>query len=90
MSLNVGETAALLAASGGLLDRLMVVAGRVRDAGLVAVGRPGVVTYSRRVFIPLTRSCRDTCHYCTFLTTLHVSDDAVGVGSWGVGGDLVG
>ena len=27
------------------------------------------VTYSRKVFIPLTRLCRDVCHYCTFATT---------------------
>ena len=44
---------------------------RVRDAGLVAEGRPGVVTYSRKVFIPLTRLCRDRCHYCTFATVPH-------------------
>lgn len=25
-----------------------------------------VVTYSRKVFIPLTTLCRDVCHYCTF------------------------
>jgi len=24
------------------------------------------VTYSRKVFIPLTHLCRDVCHYCTF------------------------
>jgi FO synthase len=29
--------------------------------------RPGpVVTYSPKVFIPLTKLCRDVCHYCTF------------------------
>lgn len=28
-----------------------------------------VVTYSRKVFIPLTKLCRDVCHYCTFATT---------------------
>lgn len=28
-----------------------------------------VVTYSRKVFIPVTRLCRDVCHYCTFATT---------------------
>nr|WP_232307123.1 5-amino-6-(D-ribitylamino)uracil--L-tyrosine 4-hydroxyphenyl transferase CofH [Sphingomonas sp. Y57] len=28
-----------------------------------------IVTYSRKVFIPLTRLCRDVCHYCTFATT---------------------
>src|SRR3954452_15680907 len=26
----------------------------------------GVVTYSPKVFIPLTHLCRDVCHYCTF------------------------
>src|ERR1035438_2101908 len=31
-------------------------------------GRPGVITYSRKVFIPLTRLCRDRCGYCTFAT----------------------
>ena len=41
----------------------------MRDAGLVDAGRPGVVTYSPKVFIPLTRLCRDRCHYCTFVTT---------------------
>ena len=40
----------------------------MRDAGLVDAGRPGVVTYSRKVFVPLTRLCRDRCHYCTFAT----------------------
>jgi len=28
-----------------------------------------IVTYSRKVFIPLTRLCRDVCHYCTFAAT---------------------
>ena len=41
----------------------------MRDAGLLAAGRPGVITYSRKVFIPVTRLCRDRCHYCTFATT---------------------
>ena len=41
----------------------------MRDAGLASAGRPGVVTYSRKVFIPLTHLCRDRCHYCTFVTT---------------------
>lgn len=27
-----------------------------------------MITYSRKVFIPLTRLCRDKCHYCTFVT----------------------
>ena len=28
--------------------------------------RPGVVTYSRKVFLPLTNLCRDYCGYCIF------------------------
>jgi FO synthase len=40
----------------------------VRDSGLAAAGRTGVITYSRKVFIPLTRLCRDRCAYCTFVT----------------------
>lgn len=30
-----------------------------------------VVTYSRKVFIPLTPLCRNVCHYCTFAKTPH-------------------
>jgi FO synthase len=68
-ALDVAETTALLAARGVELDRLCVVASRVRDAGLVEAGRPGVITYSPKVFIPVTRLCRDRCHYCTFVET---------------------
>ena len=65
------EAATLLGARGAALEHLVAVAGAVRDAGLVDAGRPGVVTYSRKVFIPLTRLCRDRCHYCTFATVPH-------------------
>jgi FO synthase len=68
-TLDAAEAEALLAARGDALDTLCGIAGRVRDAGLEAAGRPGTVTYSRKVFIPLTRLCRDRCHYCTFATT---------------------
>jgi FO synthase len=68
-ALDVTEAEVLLHARGADLDRLCVVASRTRDAGLLAAGRPGTVTYSRKVFIPLTRLCRDRCHYCTFATT---------------------
>jgi FO synthase len=68
-ALDVGEAAVLLAARDADLDRLCAAAARVRDAGLVAAGRPGVVTYSPKVFLPVTRLCRDRCHYCTFVTT---------------------
>ncbi len=66
-ALDVAEATALLAAEGPDLDRLTTAAARVRDAGLVAAGRPGVVTYSPKVFIPVTKLCRDRCHYCTFV-----------------------
>ena len=68
VTLNHDEVVTLLGARGEALDDLLDSASRVRDAGLVAAGRPGVVTYSRKVFIPLTRLCRDRCHYCTFAT----------------------
>ncbi|MFJ9059845.1 bifunctional FO biosynthesis protein CofGH [Streptomyces sp. NPDC102409] len=68
VALDVAEAAVLLQARGDDLTDLAASAARVRDAGLDAVGRPGVITYSRKVFIPLTRLCRDTCHYCTFVT----------------------
>jgi len=70
-AINAEEAAALLAAEGAQLDELLAIAGGVRDAGLREAGRPGVVTYSRKVFIPLTRLCRDRCHYCTFATVPH-------------------
>ena len=40
---------------------LAEIAARIRDRGF-----HNVVTYSRKVFIPLTHLCRDVCHYCTF------------------------
>ncbi|MEU3553500.1 bifunctional FO biosynthesis protein CofGH [Streptomyces fragilis] len=68
VALDVAEAAVLLQARGADLDDLCATASRVRDAGLEAAGRPGVITYSKSVFIPLTRLCRDKCHYCTFVT----------------------
>ena len=40
---------------------LAAQAARLRDAGFGAL-----ITYSRKVFLPLTQLCRDSCHYCTF------------------------
>ncbi|MFJ5277071.1 bifunctional FO biosynthesis protein CofGH [Streptomyces parvulus] len=68
VALDVSEAAVLLQARGEHLDALTASAARVRDAGLEAAGRPGVITYSKSVFVPLTRLCRDKCHYCTFVT----------------------
>ncbi|WP_299956333.1 bifunctional FO biosynthesis protein CofGH [uncultured Modestobacter sp.] len=73
VTLDATEAETLLHArglgEGEPLDRLLTAASRVRDAGLASAGRPGVVTYSRKVFVPLTHLCRDRCHYCTFVTT---------------------
>ena len=71
VTLDRTEAATLLAARGEQLTDLMASAARVRDAGLQALGRPASVTYSRKVFIPLTRLCRDRCHYCTFAAAPH-------------------
>ncbi|MCZ2525985.1 bifunctional FO biosynthesis protein CofGH [Streptomyces sp. HB2AG] len=68
VALDTAEAAVLLQARGDDLADLCASAARVRDAGLEAAGRPGVITYSRKVFVPLTRLCRDRCHYCTFVT----------------------
>lgn len=43
---------------------LAELASRIRDRG-----HGSVVTYSRKIFIPLTQLCRDVCHYCTFAQT---------------------
>ncbi len=43
------------------LPELMRRAATLRD-----LAHGGLVSYSRKVFIPLTHLCRDVCHYCTF------------------------
>ncbi len=61
--MNDQQAAALLAddaETGALLD----VAARLRDEG-----HKNLITYSKKVFIPLTHLCRDVCHYCTFAQT---------------------
>jgi len=73
VTLNVDEAAVAMTARGEDLDALCRSAARVRDAGLESAGRRGAggrlpVSYSRKVFIPVTHLCRDTCHYCTFVT----------------------
>jgi FO synthase len=60
-ALSIDETTALLDARGAGLSRLMEIAASLRD-----LGHGDVVTYSRKVFVPLTMLCRDRCHYCTF------------------------
>jgi FO synthase len=46
------------------VDSLCETAAQLRDTG-----HGDVCTYSPKVFLPITRLCRDFCHYCTFATT---------------------
>jgi len=55
------EAIALAGVSGPEFGALLSTASLLRDRGW---GR--TVTYSRKVFIPLTNLCRDHCRYCTF------------------------
>ena len=72
------EAFELLDVDGAGLDGLLRAAASVRDAG-----HPDVVTFSPKVFIPLTELCRDVCHYCTFakaprrLRSAYLSPDEV-------------
>ncbi|TGD74569.1 7,8-didemethyl-8-hydroxy-5-deazariboflavin synthase subunit CofH [Mangrovimicrobium sediminis] len=67
LGLGTGSLAredALALADDDDLAGLLALAGAARDRGHGAL-----VTYSRKVFIPLTQLCRDVCHYCTFAQT---------------------
>ena len=66
------------AASGGRLDedRALALAGFEDTGALMEAARDlrdrrtgDVVTYSPKIFIPLTELCRDVCRYCTFAKT---------------------
>ena len=63
VSLNVDEAAIALTARGDDLTDLCASAARIRDAGLESSGRRGAggrlpISYSRKVFIPVTHLCR--------------------------------
>ena len=58
---TLNDTEALSLADCRDTSSLAAIAAQWRDAGF-----RNVVTYSRKVFIPLTHLCRDVCHYCTF------------------------
>ena len=59
--LSADAALALAGADDRDAQPLMEAAAALRDAG-----HGGLVTYSPKVFIPLTQLCRDVCHYCTF------------------------
>jgi FO synthase len=84
-ALSLDEIEALLAARGPDLDALLSVASNLR-----ALGHGSTITYSRKVFVPLTMLCRDHCHYCTFAkppakldTPFLTPDDVVAVAEAG-------
>ncbi|WP_461186632.1 7,8-didemethyl-8-hydroxy-5-deazariboflavin synthase CofG [Arthrobacter sp. Z4-13] len=71
---DTGETdlagaTALFGARGENLDRLLTVSSRLRDEGLARASRAGIITYSKKVFLPVTQLCQDRCHYCVFVET---------------------
>ncbi len=61
-TLDVDEVEALLGARGEDLQALCDIASGMRDRVT------DTVTYSPKVFVPVTHLCRDRCHYCTFAT----------------------
>ena len=60
-SISHHEARALIESRPEALDDLLARAGDVRDRG-----RGRTVTFSAKVFVPLTTLCRDYCGYCTF------------------------
>ena len=60
-SRRMDDDEALALADNSDLGAMMEAARALRDEG-----HGNVVSYSRKVFIPLTQLCRDVCHYCTF------------------------
>jgi len=59
--LDSHEVTALIECAPGDLPEVLAAAGTLRDRGK---GRE--VSYSRKVFLPITNLCRDRCTYCTF------------------------
>jgi len=57
--IGMEEAYALMHSSNA--DRLFEIANRIRK-----IRKGNMITYSRKVFIPLTNLCRDTCSYCTY------------------------
>jgi len=58
---SADEAVALLATPASLVPDLLAAAAAMRDRG-----RGRRMTFSAKVFVPLTNLCRDYCGYCTF------------------------
>ena len=63
LSINAVDTADVIAAA--LVDAPLAPLMAASEALTLSSHGPHM-TYSRKVFIPLTELCRDVCHYCTF------------------------
>jgi FO synthase len=61
LSLSPETAIQLLSCDDNLLPELFAIARELKEHF-----HPGVITYSRKVFIPLTNLCRDYCGYCTY------------------------
>ena len=59
--MRLSDAAALDLAGMNDTQSLMAIAANIRDQG-----HQNIVSFSKKVFIPLTHLCRDVCHYCTF------------------------
>ncbi|MGH8011297.1 MAG: 7,8-didemethyl-8-hydroxy-5-deazariboflavin synthase CofG, partial [Candidatus Binataceae bacterium] len=59
--ISEADAIALIQCSDAELPRVMAAAAALRD-----YGKGRTVTYSRKVFLPVTNLCRDRCTYCTF------------------------
>ncbi|MEM8704693.1 MAG: 7,8-didemethyl-8-hydroxy-5-deazariboflavin synthase CofG, partial [Pseudomonadota bacterium] len=71
--MNIHQHRSLISSLLGAEDisGLMRESRALRDAGFGST-----VTYSPKVFIPLTKACRDVCHYCTFAKPLRSGQKA--------------
>jgi FO synthase len=61
LTITAAEAAHLIQLSNDQLPELLDAAGALRDSG-----RGKRMTFSKKVFVPLTTLCRDYCGYCTF------------------------
>src|SRR5258708_32056510 len=59
--LTLADAYTLIRGGDDALPALLAAAGDLRDRG-----KGCTVTYSRKVFLPITNLCRDRCSYCTF------------------------
>src|SRR5262249_23494436 len=59
--MRAAEAYRLINCKNADLESILDEASAIRDAGK---GR--TVTYSRKIFLPITNACRDRCGYCTF------------------------